>query len=337
MSDKVCPVKVTEDGRKIIGDGAQLDYLLPKQTFHSTWDSPEAYSRYIESLDPKNSWNGSDSWNSSSSFYGSKNMDEAVSLCRYGWKEGADKIEKLRSAIQAANPKSPKMIKYGLAGTTPNVPRAVAGNLFNMRLPEGARSAKKPVITLVANMSASCMIDAQMICNRAAAIAAIIDEIEGAGYACEVIATAMTRGHRDGFKAATSIIVKPSHQPVDTMKLAFSLGHSSFFRRMMFADWEVEPMCQSGLGYGLGHVGGGYKEETKELLEKGIYMLPSNQERSKYFTDDKTAMTMGLPFLLQHLKELGCPPFKDIPSWKDPDHKDLPGFPVPDYDEDDDF
>lgn len=327
----------TDDDRKLLGDGLQLDHLLPKMSYHSLWDSPEAYARYIETLNPSQSWNGPDAWTSTSEFYGqTKNMKETLSLCQNGWKEGAEKIEALRAYIKAANPRAPRLIRHGLAGATPNVPRAVAGNLFNMRQPGSSESRKKPVITLVANMSASCGIDSEMISNRAATLAAIIDEIEASGFSCEVIATAMSQG-RAGFRAATSVIVKPSHQPVDVMKLAFSLGHASFFRRMIFADWETQDVCQKGLGYGLGTIRTeAYKRDQEALLEKAIYMLPSNQERSEYFKDDVTAMEKGLPFILQHLKELGCPPFKALKEWKDPDFVEPPKFPTWHDDEDDD-
>lgn len=335
-----CPVKITEDNRKIIGDGAQLDHLLPKQTFHSCWDSPEAYARYIETLSPSNSWYDQDPWNGRpSSFYGSNNMDEALQLARHGWKEGAEKIEKLRSYIQAANPKSAQLVRYDIAGSTPNVPRAVAGNIFNMKAHNLSKSHKKPVITLVANMSANCGIDKDMISNRAAVLAALVDEVESAGFSCEVIATAMSKGRgkaEDGtrFKAATSIIVKPSHQPVDTVKLAFALGHASLFRRMIFADWMTEKTCQAGLGYGLGNAGGGFKEEQEELREKGIYMLPSAETKASYFKDEDTVMSTGLPYLIQYLKNQGCPPFATAPEWKDPDPEVPPHFLDSSFDDD---
>lgn len=327
--------KETEDGRVIHGNGAQLDYLMPKQTFQSVWESPEAFARYIETLDRSKSW-GKMGFDEDEQFTGTKDMDEALKLAKYGWKEGADQIEKLRSRIQAANPKSPKMIRYGLAGSTPNVPRAVSGNIFNMRQPEKAKSHKKPVITLVSNMVAAWYVNKDAISNQAATIAAIVDEVESQGYSCEVIATAMSRGYgKDKFQAATSIIIKHSHQPVDTMKLAFGLGHASLFRRMIFADWCAEKTCKNGLGSGLGSVGGGFAKEQEELLEKGVYLLPSVQEKPAFFETEEVAMEKGLPYLMQHLKDMGCPPFKDIPEWAG--KTTLEGLPCdPDYDEDED-
>lgn len=329
MEDKF-RIKETEDGRRVIGDGHQIDHLIPGQTYHSTWDSPEAFSRYIEGLDRNRSWKSSGWDRGDKDFYGTGTMDEALQLSRYGWKEGAAKIEALRAKIKAANPTRPKLIKYAIAGAVPNVPRAVAGNLFNMREPRQGKSLKKPVITLVANMSANCTITPDMISNRAAVIAALIDEIENAGYSCEVMATAMSRGGwspfgggDDKFKAATTVIVKPSHQPVDLMKLSFAVGHAAMFRRLIFADWCAEPSTKNGLGSGLGNAGGGFQEEEAALLEKGIYLLPSAETMSQYFKNDDTTMDKGLPYIIQYLKDKGCPAFKDTPDWKDNDLVDV--------------
>ena len=323
----------TEDGRILRGNGTQLDHLLPKQTYHSLWESPEAFARYIATK-ASGGWHrdaGTQKESKDGDWSGTKDLDTALKLVQDGWREGAEKIEALRSYIQASNPKRPKLIKHGIVGAVPNVPRAVAGDINNMRIPDQGKSHKKPVITLMANMSANCGIDAEMISNRAAVIAALVDEIEGAGYSCEVLATAMSRGGgwdwRSGgrkdtdFKAATTVIIKPSHQPVDLMKLAFGVGHAAMFRRLIFRDWATEPTCENGLGFGLGNAGCGFKDEEEEMLEKAIYLLPSAETHSNFFKDDKTSMEVGLPWLMQFLKEKGCPPFKHVPEWSHPDLK----------------
>jgi hypothetical protein len=335
MSD--VQTKETADDRKIFGNGLQLDHLLPKQTYHSLWESPEAFARYIETITGKSSWCEAGLDKGDESFYGTKTMEDALVLAKNGWTEGAEKVEALRSRIAAANPKAPKLIQHGIAGATPNVARAVAGNIFNMRVPDASKSHKKPVITLMANMSANCMISKDSISNRAAVICALVDEIENSGYSCEVIATAMSRGSWNGdsnFKAATSVIIKASHQPVDIKKLAFGIGHASMFRRLIFADWGSEKRCKSGLGHGLGNAGCGFKEEEKEMLDKGIYLLPSAETRQELFKDDATSMEQGLPYIMQFLKEKGCPPFRYIKDWKDPKGKKNDDPDMPEYDED---
>ena len=324
-----------EQNGKIIGNAEELQYILPGRTFHSTWASPEAFARHIEDHSASDCWERDNAYQSgNASFCGTETMQEAVNLAKNGWKEGAEKIEKLRSHIQSLYPKTPKYTRYGVAGTTPNVARAVAGNLFNMRLPEEGLSKKKPVITLVCNMFANWSVDKDAISNRAAAVAAIVDQIETEGFACEVISTALTsanyRGER-GFSAATSIIIKQSHQPVDLMRMAFGLGHAAMFRRLIFADWQLEKSCEAGLGSGLGSACGSYsKEDLAKMAEKSLYFVPSAEDCSKFFKDDDASATEGIKFLMNALRKQGCPAFKKMTE----DEKDKVELLTEDLDDD---
>lgn len=301
---------------KIIGNAEELQYILPGRSFHSTWSSPESLAKYIASHDDSDTWQRGDSAykDGSEKFHATKNMYEALDLARSGWKEGAEKIERLRSFIKSRHPTALTRVRYGIAGSTPNVPRAVAGNRFNMRLPVEGKSRKRPVLTLVCNMCANWSIDATQISNRAAAVAAMIDEIEAQGFSCEVVSTALTRGNvwsgRKEFTAATSVIVKPSHQPVDTMRLAFGTGHAAMFRRLIFADWQLEPSCQEGLGEGLGSASGSYsKEDLEEMAERNIYFVPSCEGHADIFKDDDSTADKGLDFVIDALRQQGCPAF----------------------------
>lgn len=298
---------------KIIGDAKQITDLIPGKSYSSVWETPESFSRYIENLKQKDAWDDS-AWENVKSFAGTEDMPEAIDLMKNGWHEGADMISKLRDSIQASKPQAPKFIRYGMAGSTPNVPRAVAGNILNMRAQDLDKARRRPVITLISNMAANCGVSADAITNRAAVVAALIDEIESAGYACEVIATAPSAGGwggGSGFTAATSVLVKNSNQPVDTVRLAFSLGHASMFRRMIFADWETEPLCEDGLGRSLGHSS---DNELEGNPEKGIYIIPSAEGCAFKFATPEKAMTEGLAHIIDSLKAQGCPAFPGQPS-----------------------
>lgn len=292
---------------KVAGDALQLNDLFPINGYHSTWESPEAFSRYIKSLDKTQAWS-QDAWDSGSEgFYGAT-MAEALTMSEKGWAEGGDMLDRISKKINADHPVGPRLIKFGIAGAIPDVPRAVSGNILNMRDVDTGRAKKRPVLTLICNMCSNCGVNKDWITNRAATLAALIDKIEAAGFACEVISTAYTKGYTgDGFEAATSVIVKASNQPVDPPRLAFGAGHVAMFRRMMFADWEYEPLCRNGLGSGLGSaqnlpIKEGYKD-------KNIYVLPATN--SKFATEESSSKE-GLPFLIDTLRKQGCPAF---PKW----------------------
>lgn len=293
-----------------VGDAPQLREFLPSlgkgHFFHSAWSSPEQLAKHIRSADRSQEW-GDSGWDGTEAFTGTKTMEEALDMAENGWAEGIDKVFRLRADILAKNPIRMQPVKFGIAGATPDVPRAIAGNIFNMRIPDMSKSKRRPVITLVSNMTANCGVEKEMITNRAAVVAAIIDRIETAGYAVEVVSTAMAQSGK--FKAATSVIVKEAGHAVDTGKLAYGLGHSSFFRRLVFASWSGDKRCQD-IGYGLGIP---FEPAQGELAEKNIFILPSSQYKRELFKTEELAGKEGLEMLVQRLANQKCPAFADIP------------------------
>lgn len=297
------------------GNAPDLKELFPGQTYSSFWDSPEALARDIGQVKRGDCWTHS-AYDPARNgeFYGTPTMEHALHLAMKGWTEGANLIEETRRKIQALRPKGPRMIKYGIAGAYPNVPRAVAGNILNMHQPAIDKARKRAVITLVADMSANCGVDKQMITNRAATVAALIDEIEGAGFSCEVIACGTSKdtwGSKDPpkYTALTAVRIKESHQPMDVVRMAFPLGHAAMWRRLIFGDWQREPSARTGLGDCLGFTGA--VPITPDMAERGIYVLPSAGTNTKLFKDEKIAASEGIAWLIQKLQEQGCPAFTD--------------------------
>lgn len=323
------------------GTAPELNDLIPgikdgdHEYHHSAWSSTESLARHIGDHSPTNAWHDAgwekeygEGWN------GTKTMGEALDLAMYGWKEGVEKIERALKYIQAVNPilKQPK--KYGIAGTTPDVARAIAGNPLNMRVPSDVKNKRHPVITIISNMSVNCSVDADPISNRAAVTAALIDHIEAQGFSCEVIVMADSWDYSK-FKAYTSVVVKRSNHPVDLNRLSFALGHASMFRRLIFADWGLSKECEP-LGRGLGF----HNKEiapSQEQNEKGIFVLPSIQRNHEKFKNEDTASKEGTKWLISLLREQGCPAFPKMSQdeWdelkKQKEDREFIGF-----DEDDD-
>lgn len=293
---------------EITGDSPELNDYIPNMKgcySHSTFSSPEVFSRHIESLDRSKAWDAC-GWDEGEKFYGTNNMREAIDLGINGWKEGADQVENVRNYIKTLYPTHYRAIKYGIAGSVPSVPRAVAGNIFNMRNDDLAKSKKRPIITLVSHMGALGYVKKESLTNRAAVVAALIDEIESKGFSCEVIATAVSTG-ASNFTTATSVVVKRSDQSVDICRLAFGLGHASVFRRFVFADRGTSAFCRGKLGYGMGSTA---KIDREGLAEIGAYVLPSCNECPSNFETPELAGTKGLKFLVNELRKQGCPAFE---------------------------
>lgn len=319
------------DGQVIeVGDAPNITRLIEFEeqkatTFRSSWSSPEKFAKHILDGNEKDCWyNGNVYKDTSPSFSGVNSVAEAVDMCYNGWTEGGALIEKTRGYIQALNPLSPKMVKYGIAGSTPNVPRAIAGNILNMRMPEKRASTKRKTITIVYNMCESGWTEKDNISNKAAVTAALIDEIEAKGFSCEVIAMATTQRYND-FRAATCVCVKESHHPVDINRLAFSLGHVAMFRVMFFADWQKDDRCKD-LGYGLGTVS--TSKAGPEANAAQVYTIESGHEGNipiRLFKDIEMAAKEGLNKIVWALQKQGCPafpPLKENEDGVEPDEED---------------
>lgn len=302
---------------RVRGNAEEISHdILPGYNYSSVWSSPEKFAQSIEGLNPKDAFCDSGWSKGDTDWYGTPNMETAIKMAREGWKEGAEQVESMRRRIEAANPTQKKLKQHGIAGVTPNVPRAVSGNVMNMRMPDETKTKKRPVITLLSNMSASCMVDAEQMTNRAAAVTAIIDKIEASGYSCEVIATATgsadyrdygrEEGENVGFTVAISVLVKRSDQPVDIVRLAYALGHASMFRRLVFAD---KGTFAPELGEGLGYSGEPQLPRDENFDLKSIYVLPSANKKGRFFKDEATSMREGLNFLMLSLQKQGCPAF----------------------------
>lgn len=307
--------EVLENGHVHQGDGKQLNEFVPGYNFSSTWDSPEAFSRHIQSIDRSKSWYDAGYEKGEGEWAGSESMEATVKLAQEGWKEGAEQVERVRDYITALHPTAKRPKKHSIAGAYPNVPRAVAGDPMNMVVPDSAKSRKRPVITLVSNMACNWTVKPHVLSNRAAAIAALVDQIEAAGYACEVISGAASHGYggfrekpEDQYKVNTAVVVKTCDQPVDTQRLAFGLGHASMFRRMIFADWSAEPTAEK-LGYGLGYSQHGIQISDEHREEKHIFNIPSTEDTSSLWKTEEDAAKKGLPYLINALAHQKCPPF----------------------------
>lgn len=319
------------------GDAPQVNRVLnepiEEATLLSSWSSPEKLASHLQGLSASDCWRDGNVFKSvDKDFAGVNSIHEAIDLAYHGWKEGGEIIERTRGYIAALNPLSPKLVKYGIAGTTPNIARAVAGDLLNMRQPDLSKSSKRKTISIVYNMCEAWYANEAAISNKAAVVAALVDEIEAKGFSCEVIACAKT-GYSGKIKALTSVMVKESHQPVDINRLAFSLGHAAMFRCFMFATWESEKFAES-LGYGLGQVS--TTQPTKEQNENNIYTITSghfnNRVKIELFNTPEEAATVGLNKIVSELQRQGCPAFEKK------DHEDdLDEEPVEQEEDDEDF
>lgn len=293
------------------GDNASLESVIPtpsqSRVWLSYWSTPEALATYVAAMSPADAGRWHDSaWTNGEHFTGTKDMAHAISLCRDGWADGATRAAKLRDKINAANPMGPRVVKWDVAGAVASVPRALAGNPLNMRRVDSSKLRRKPVLTLLSDMTNSADTNSDAITNRAAVVAAVVDGIEAAGFACEVIT--FEKSGRDNLTQIVAATVKESGAQADIGRLAFSLGHASFYRRISWAAFTCDDFT-SGIGSGLGQC---QSVDRDEANSNGAYILPTTMNAAQLFKTEERAATDGLEYLIKALRQQDCPAFPKL-------------------------
>lgn len=290
------------------GDAPELRDIIPEpqggKLWFSYWQSPETMAAHIAAMgDGSRNWYRANFENGRNEFFGTSSMNQALRLCRDGWADGATRVAKLRDKIQAANPTGPKMVKWDIAGAIPNVPRYLAGNPLHMKRLDSARIRRRPVLTLISDMSANSETSHDVITNRAAVVAAIVDAIEDNGFSCQLVTFECSKGN--GVTQVVAAIVKEAGAQSDIARMAFGLGHASMFRRLSWACFTEDKHTEN-LGHGLGTA---HALNTKKANEMGVYMLPGPEGRDRQFRNEESAATAGLAFLIESLRAQNCPAF----------------------------
>ena len=221
-----------------------------------TWESIDELVDY-GGKEKSEGWKATrDSREHGEDFTGTSSFSEACELATEGWPDGRWKVAQAVEAIWdsgAAEISSGKLAEYDVAGYLPDVPSYVAGDPCHM-INLGEEEGSAPVIKILINISASCAIPPKALMNRAASLAALVDVIEGRGSSCEVsvvdgsgcnceVKADMKRGdsHKNQRVWYGITNVKSADVPIDLAQMAFTVGHPSMLRRLMFAACEVDP------------------------------------------------------------------------------------------------
>lgn len=173
------------------------------------------------------------------SFYGTADMDEAISLARGTWQEGVNLARDVLRMIKTANP-TRKAVSMSVVGGSVDVGRMLSGNPLHMRSRKPAASMRN--VTLAVNLCVSGQVEAEYIKVRAAVFAAIVDALEDSGYSVElrgVISSAddvhCAPGKKTGMTQNLSFTLKAAGQPLNVSDVVFGIGHPSVLRRFSFA------------------------------------------------------------------------------------------------------
>lgn len=170
-----------------------------------------------------------------------------------GLPEAADKLKRELTRFKADKSgivTQRRPINY-YNGHAPNVPAAIIGLPKSMRKVTKTPTKTKTV-TLFYNSSANCNISAETLEKCGAAVLQLVYWLELNGYRVKLILNPYLAEHTRE-TACCNILLKDFRQPLDILKLSFSLTSVSMFRRLGFRWIETAPTAKDNWRCGYGH------------------------------------------------------------------------------------
>ena len=179
-------------------------------------------------------------------------FEDAAKAVTDGLPDAANKLKRELTRFQAKAAQTipqRRPINY-YNGHSPNVPAAIIG------LPKAMRKtvktpSKVKTLTLFYNSSANCNITAEQLENSGSAVLQLTYWLELNGYRVRFMLTPYL-AEESGEKAVCNILLKDFRQPLDILKLSFSITSVSMFRRLGFRWLETVPGLEKNWSCGYG-------------------------------------------------------------------------------------
>ncbi len=175
-------------------------------------------------------------------------------------------------------------------GHSPNVPAAIIGLPKSMRKVT-KQPSKVKTVTIYYNACANCGHKADTLNKSGATVLQLVYWLELNGYRAKVILLPFLAREGDEH-ALCKILLKEYKQPLDILKLSFSITSVSMFRRLGFRWIETVPGLQrSGWAFGYGQpLDNDYTNEkilellqkTGENTENAYYMSVRDCKKAKF-------------------------------------------------------
>ena len=198
---------------------------------------------------------------------GTETWEEAVDLALHGWKDGLEHLEVAYKQVMTAMAETDIEYFWDVTGHVFDVGVVLSGEpecWLNTREAESKRTMR-----LMVNVGVSVGVTTEVITNRGAAIVALIDELQKAGFIVELTITAATRRyvshHPDSY---IQTFVEMGTTPLDMDAVAFALGNPALPRRMFFAYKEIATgkMDLRNVSYGIPtEISKGYRKDYHYL------------------------------------------------------------------------
>ena len=206
---------------------------------HFVFDSIDDYVTYLEEAPVHEAFSRAcSSINGSEEFTGTRDLEEALHLCRFGWHEGfgnlVNMVERIKRALNLKV--SADRTYHDYVGYVPDVGAYLEGSPLSMlnKPPE-----HKPHITLYMNTSYEGSEKTERILNRGAAVIAAAEALEVQGYLVDLKIFEMSYVDKDVH--LSEFTLKSPDERVNPQRLYFPLCNPSWVRRLNFRLLEKSP------------------------------------------------------------------------------------------------
>ena len=209
---------------------------------------------------------------------------ESAELMAKGYAEGLEKLNAAKNTKITASSKVSKTIpQVGIVGHAPHVPNAIAGIPQSM-ISTTTQTQKSKVVSILYDCTDCGGVDADDFIRAGRNLLDMIVAIEAQG--CRVALDMMICACSSKQKVACVIRVKDHRQPINPLKISYTLIHTSFFRRQGFKWIETTPLItDESYRYGYGKplrnsIGNETTEGCREFLTKSGVL-----SKNTYFTN----------------------------------------------------
>lgn len=175
-------------------------------------------------------------------WFGTPNLDAAISLARLGWPEGRVKAEALSATLLSRLNGSLPLpeIRFDVTGDVLDIGRYVAGDpedyMYFAPSEDMTRAPIAKIVRFVINVAASGSTSTEAMIMRGVAAVAAITCLESMGLRCEVDLAHGTG--RAGYHVEEIIRIKDAGEALDLDRLTFLCAHPATLRRLIFATEE---------------------------------------------------------------------------------------------------
>lgn len=243
---------------------------------------------------------------------GTRTMDEAIELARYGWEEGRQRLRQVvgRVAIDQLVGRRPIVeSRLDFAGDEVDIGAYLHGEPEHMVDYQVRQDTHGKQAMMYVNASMSSRVSSERIMQRGGALYAAIEALRTEGYSLGLTMVESTQNNSFSHYAEYQIPVVRPGEYLDIDTAAFCLAHPAFLRRGVFALNEHE---SNDLRYSMGFMAGqGYGEPIPMVSDLPPHSFLIDQGEGLDLRSDDDMQRFAQKVVDRTLETLGHGPASD--------------------------